>query len=255
MASRNFNPKTGKARLFFRFGGRQFNRTIHVRDDNETRRACALIEETIQDIERGKLTMPPDADAATFILSGGKLASKPQLVSDPFQDERKPPTIAEVFATYMETLTPGSKGANTILTEKIHARHFRRVLGEKAVFDALAVDSLQRYVDKRAREGVGRNTIHKEHSTLRVVWGWALKRGHVEGPLDWKMADLTLPKADEKSPFQTWDQITRKVQRGGLTDEQQAELWDCLWLDQTQTRECLAWVEEHDLYPFIHPGL
>ena len=31
MASREFDPKTGKARLFFRYGGKQFNRTIPLR--------------------------------------------------------------------------------------------------------------------------------------------------------------------------------------------------------------------------------
>ena len=59
MASRDFNSKTGKARLFFRYEGRQYNKVIQVRNDDEARRACALIEETIQDLERGKLVMPP----------------------------------------------------------------------------------------------------------------------------------------------------------------------------------------------------
>ena len=77
MASREFNSKTGKARLFFRFGGKQFNKTIRLSNDNGARRACALIEETIQDLERGKLMMPPNADPAAFIMSGGKLTSKP----------------------------------------------------------------------------------------------------------------------------------------------------------------------------------
>src|SRR5262249_31579868 len=72
-------------------------------------------------------------------------------------------------------------------------------------------------------------------------------------PLTWKMADLTLPKTDEKPPFQTWDQITRRIERGGLTEEEQADLWECLWLDQDQTCECLAWVKENGTYPFIYP--
>jgi site-specific recombinase XerD len=251
MASRDFNPKTGKARVFFRYGGRQFNKTIRVRDDNEARRVCALVEETIQDLERGKLTLPPDAEPAAFILSGGKVTSKPK--PEPAHEAPKPLTLGEVFETYSATLTPGSKGTNTISTENVHAKHFRRIIGEKSILDALGVDALQRYVDARAREGVGRETIHKELSTLRVVWAWALKRRHVTAPLAWKMADLTLPKADEKPPFQTWDQIARKIKRGGLSDDEQAELWECLWLDQEQTLECLAWVEEHGCYPFIHP--
>ena len=61
------------------------------------------------------------------------------------------------------------------MSTELHARHFQRVIGEKVVFDSLGVDSLQKYVDKRQREGVGRDTIHKELSTLRVVWTWALK--------------------------------------------------------------------------------
>ncbi len=28
MASREFNPKTGKGRIFFRYAGRQFNKTL-----------------------------------------------------------------------------------------------------------------------------------------------------------------------------------------------------------------------------------
>ena len=48
-------------------------------------RACALIEETIQDLERGKLATSSDADTATFIISGGRLAGRPRIVSTPFQ--------------------------------------------------------------------------------------------------------------------------------------------------------------------------
>jgi site-specific recombinase XerD len=251
MASRDFNPKTGKARIFFRYRGKQFNRTIRVRDDNEARRACALIEETIQDLERGKLTMPPDADPAAFILSGGRVTANTK--SEPTPEAPRPLTLGEVFATYSATLTPGSKATNTVSTENVHAKHLRRIIGEKVVFDNLGVDTLQRYVDARAGEEVSRETIHKELSTLRVVWAWALKRRHVSAPLVWKMADLTLPKADERPPFQTWNQITRKIKRGGLTDAEQAEPWECLWLDQEQTMECLAWVEEHGRYPFIYP--
>jgi integrase len=246
MASCEFNSKTGKARLFFRYAGRQYNRTIDVKSAREAERACAAIEETIQDIERGKLTMSPEADPAAFILSGGKVALRPQAVSNPFQAEPPPPTLKHVLDTYAATLTPGSKEANSLETEAIHRRHFLRLLGETSTIE---VDVIQGYVDARVREGVGRETIRKELSTLRVILGWAHKRKHVQTPVGWKMKDLTLPKATEKPPFQTWDQITRRIARGGLTDE----LWECLWLDQDQTMECLAWVRENAGYPFLYP--
>ena len=253
MASFDFSPKTGKARIFFRYAGRQFNRTMSARNDREAERASALIEETIQDIERGKLALPDGADVPAFIMSGGKVATKPKPVSNPFHAGPKSSTIAGVFDTYAETLTPGSKEANSIATEAVHGRHFKRVLGADRQFDDLAVDMLQRYVDKRAAEGVVRETIRKELTTLRVLWGWAHKRKHVLTPAAWKMGDLTLPKAHERPPFQTWDQIGRKIDRGSLTPAQGAELWECLWLDQAQTMECLAWVREAAGWPFVAP--
>jgi hypothetical protein len=126
----------------------------------------------------------------------------------------------------------------------IHCRHFRNVLGANRRFGALEIDVLQRCGDKRAGEGVVRETFCKELTTLRVVWGWASKRKHVTTPLAWKIADPTLPKAHEKPPFQTWGQIDRKIERGGLTADQQTELWESLWLDQEQTMENLAWAKE-----------
>ena len=141
-------------------------------------------------------------------------------------------TIAGVFESYAETLTPGSKEANSIETEAVHGRHFKRVLGAERQFDDLAVDVLQRYVDQRTAEGLVRETIRKELTTLRVLWGWAHKRKHVLTPAAWRMGDLTLPKAHEQPPFQTWNQIGRKIDRGSLTPAHGAELWECLWLDQ-----------------------
>ncbi len=35
MASRSYNSKTGKARLFFRYGSTQFNRTLPFESDRE----------------------------------------------------------------------------------------------------------------------------------------------------------------------------------------------------------------------------
>lgn len=46
------------------------------------------------------LSMPPDADPAAFILSGGKVTSRPQADSDPFQAS-PPPNLKQVFDTYM----------------------------------------------------------------------------------------------------------------------------------------------------------
>ncbi len=253
MASFSFDSKTKKARVHFRFGQSQYNKTLAVRSERHAERLVALIEETLQDVERGKLTVPEDADVVAFFLSGGRIASKPKVTTSPVQAEATPATIGNILEAYAETLTPGSKEANTIYTEALHGRHFKRIFGAGHRFDSLTVDVLQGYVNKRAGEGVVRDTIHKELTTLRVLLGWAHKRKLIQAPLTWHLDDLTLPKALEKPPFQTWEQITRKIQRGGLTEAQCDELWECLWLDQDQTVECLAWVREHATRPFLFP--
>ena len=253
MASYKYDAKKGVARIHFRYGGRQLNRVEKVESERQAQRMVALVEETIIDLERGKLVIPPDADAKTFILTGGKVHGRPQLAPTPTENEPESATIGGVFDTYAETLTPGSKELNSIDTEAVHGRHFKRLLGAGRRFDTLSIDLLQKYVDKRAREGVVRETIHKELGTLRIVWAWAAKRRHVSSSPAWRIADLTLPKSQEKPPFQTWDQITRKIEQGGLTERQQADLWECLWLDQSQTVECLHWVREHARHPFLFP--
>ena len=41
---------------------------------------------------------------------------------------------------------------------------------------------------------------------------------------------LRFPKTVEKPPFQTWEEIERRIARGDLTAAEQAELWDCVFL-------------------------
>jgi integrase len=254
MASYQYDATKGVARVHFRHEGRQLNRVEKVDSERHAQRLVALVEETLIDLERGKLILPPGVDAKTFILTGGKVQKRPQPVADLLQPGPPPvPTIGSIFETYSETLTPGSKEACSIETEEVHGRHFKRVLGADRPFDALAIDQLQRYIDKRAGEGVVRDTIRKELTTLRVVWGWAYKRRHVTTSPAWKLSDLTFPKSREKPPFQTWDQILRRVERGSLPPKQQAELWESLWLDQSQTLKCLLWVHEHADRAFLYP--
>lgn len=88
----------------------------------------ALIEDTIIDLERGKLAMPPDVDPKVFILTGGKVLKKPELIAAPVENMPESATVASIFDTYAKTLTPGSKELNSIATESIHGRHFKRVL-------------------------------------------------------------------------------------------------------------------------------
>ena len=64
---------------------------------------------------------------------------------------------------------------------------------------------------------------------------------------------LRLPKTSEKPPFQTWQEIDRQIERGGLTDAQQEELWSCLYLTLQEIDQLLEYVEQHASQPWIYP--
>lgn len=64
---------------------------------------------------------------------------------------------------------------------------------------------------------------------------------------------VNIPKGEEKEKFQTWGQIERRISRGGLDEQQEAELWDSLFLDEDQIAEMLTHVQRTARYDFIYP--
>ena len=67
---------------------------------------------------------------------------------------------------------------------------------------------------------------------------------------------LVYPKTDEKPPFQTRDEIERQIARGGLTEAQQDELWDCALPPADEIDELLGTSSEaRAAYPWIYPML
>src|SRR5262245_28785327 len=118
MASVQYDPQSKRGRVFFRYAGRQFNQTIRFDNRAAAERQLAVIEEMISDLERGKLTMPPEADPKLFIISGGKANERPKpvAVSHPFQDADRAATLGSLLDRYQADLTPGSKEASTRVT-------------------------------------------------------------------------------------------------------------------------------------------
>ena len=57
-------------------------------------------------------------------------------------------------------------------------------------------------------------------------------------------ARIRLPKPSEKPPFQTWKEIQKRIDRGGLTDQEAEALWDCLFLSEKEVLELLGHVKQ-----------
>ncbi len=240
------HPKSGYL-VRFRYGGTNYFRSLDTHEEIQAKVRLGQITETLSLIKRGVILLPANLnvdEAGTFILTGGKIARQvtPALKC----------TLADVAKAYIAQIPSGAKADSSLLTERIHIDHFTRLLGKSVALDRIGTDQLQAYVNRRASEPglkgkkLSPDTIRKELGTFGQLWGFAKARGWVSG--DSPKSGVKLPKSAEKPPFQTWQEIERAIKNGGAHD-----LWDNLFLDESQILELLDFVREKATYPFIHP--
>lgn len=248
MAYLRYDKSSGIYFIRFRYVGASFNRSLKTRDRREAEAIRGRVDETILLLERGRLEMPAHADPAAFILSDGKKIGKPE--------KPKLRTLADLFQVYEAELPTGSKEENTRLGERRHEILFKKHLGGKVVAQSLSVADLQRYVAKRSKdrwhgEPVQPTTISKELATFRLIWNWAVERGYLKGPPPTK--GVRLPKGADRLPFMTREEIQRKIDRGGLSENQERRLWDSLFLAKEEIGDVLEYVRQQALRPFVYP--
>ena len=242
------DPKSGTFRILFRFGGKQYHKSLLTEDETKAASLQAAIDETLHDLKRGRLFLPPDADFWAFVFSGGKLtqaAAAPEML-----------TLGGLFSRYEELLPPGALEANTRATYELHKKHLLRVLGAKRAAQLLTLTELQDYANRRAKESyrgklISPTTIKKEIATFRAVWNEGVRHQLVTGAAPVK--GLKYDKGEESLPFMIWQEIEQQIEKRGLTPEQAGELWDCLFLDTQQVGEVLDFVKANAICPFIYP--
>ena len=162
-----------------------------------------------------------------------------------------------LFNAFFAAIPAGNLEETTIYSMKIHKGHLVRHLGADLAAQKIDLETLQGYVAKRQTEDGLRGrklsgaTIKKELVTLRCLWNWAVANGMVEGPYPGRR--VKYPKVSEKPPFQTWQEIEKQISRGGLTENEQAELWDSLFLSLREVSELLDFVKTTAAQPFIYP--
>lgn len=239
---------SGNYHASFRFAGKRFKRSLRTVDEGEAAPLLGRVEDNARLAARGKLIIPEGADIPTFLLSDGQLSKPlelPQTV-----------TLSQLIDRYEASLPPGSLEESTRYTIRVHAGHLKTILGANLDVRSLTREDLQRYVNTRAKKDGRRGrkissvTIRKELTTLSGVWTWAMTGGFV-GPFPNK--GLRYPKSAEKPTFQTWKEIDRQIKRGGLSDVEQADLWDCLFLTLEETNELLGYVKKTATERYIYP--
>ena len=256
MASYDFDAQTGRYNIRFRWG-KAFNRPLKLAGETEARAVVARVHETIDALKRGWLTLPDGADAGAFILSGGRVTGKPTR-SDTQSDPPGPPTLGQLWELYDERSAERSKESTTRATEGYHREHLLRHLGPDLPLEAIDLELIQGYARSRSREQwrgkqIGSATILKEVATLRVVWNWGRRFKKLSSPFPLRLGDLEFERRGDRAPFQTREQIERTIARGGLSEEEQSTLWECLYLTLRDVHEVLEHVRNNAMHPFIHP--
>lgn len=237
-------------RIKFRYGGRNYQHGLKTENQREAEGILGRLEENLILLERGKLEPPADGNLPLFLLTDGKINEKPKIEpSVPLKD---------FFRRYRDTFTEGAKESSTRYTETIHMKHLERIIGPRTGVRSITSETLQRYIDERGAEKnrhgerVNHVTILKELGTLASIWNkWGVPRGLVSGAAPTR--GLVYRKTESKFPFQTWHEIERRIERGGLTERELEALWDSLFLSLDEIRGLLAHVKKNARAGWVYP--
>lgn len=236
-------------RIVFWIAGQRYSRSLKTRNEREAFAAQVRLEDNLRRHELGLLSAPEGADLADFLLSDGRGTSKPE----------RPAlrTLGDLFDAYFQSLPEGALEATTIAGMRLHEKHLRQHLGTALPLLTLQALELQGYVERRSKEpGLrGRNvspaTIKKDLITLRTAWNWAIHMGHLKRPFPNR--GLRFGKISEKPPFQTVAEIEKRAAKGGLSEAEEADLWDCAFLTLADIEGLLGQVREAASQPFVYP--
>jgi integrase len=243
--------RNGSYRILFRYRGKQHTFTLGKVPEREANNWAASVDQILLRVEQNLLHVPPGTDIVSFVKNGGKAPELPAVAAA----AREPVTFATFKEKYLATHRGGMED-NSLQTVAMHLGHFEATLGPAFPLRDLHAADLQRHIDRRKQKKhrgkrLSAVTLKKETASFRAAWNWATVHGLVGGVFPSR--GLVYPKADEKPPFQTWAEIERKIRRGGLTEGEQEELWDALYLRKEEIDQLLAYVRGHAAHPWIYP--
>jgi integrase len=170
--------------------------------------------------------------------------------------KEEPTTLEKLKEKYTETMSIGAIEKNSLDTIAMHLRHVIKTLGAGFLLKSLNMNHLQEHVNRRAKaKGIRKKplssaTLRKEIASFRVAWNWGIQAGLVKGQFPNK--GVKFPKLVEKPPFQTWDEIERRI-ASGVTPAEAADLWDALYLRPHEITELLEFVRLHATIPWLYP--
>lgn len=228
--------------------GKRHTLTVGKVPPEEAEAKAGQIDYLLMRIKQGYLHLPDGMDIVTFLEFDGKPPE--QTV------EQKPLSLKDLRERYLETHGNGSLERTTLEGIEIHFRHLATTLHEYFPIQELTLADLQRHVDRRAKMKGHKGrlspaTIRKEIVTLRTARNWAVLMGLLTGKFPYQ--GLRYPKFMEKPPFQTWEEIERRVNQGGLKQADIQELWDARYLTLPEIQSLLGHVKQRAVQPWVYP--
>ncbi len=70
--------RTGFFNIIFRFGGKKFTRSLETKKRDEAERRRANLEQTIRDVNSGRLQIPPESGHRDFCALGWPVDQSPR---------------------------------------------------------------------------------------------------------------------------------------------------------------------------------
>jgi integrase len=227
----------------FRFGGRRYYFAVGQVSEDQARAKGVEVDETLDLIERGRLTVPEGVALDEFVAAGGKVpvvSVRPETV-----------TARQLFDHYLETHANGTVEASSLGTSRTHLKQVTDSLGERFRVQSLTLLKLQEHVDRRQKKGVAPVTVKKEIATLRACWNWAAHAGILKGAFPGR--GLRFAKEEEKEPFRTFAEIELIVAAENPDDARKDVLWDALYLTKPEIQTFLDHVRRHATLPWVYP--
>ncbi len=233
----------------FYYSGKRHCFSLGKVGDAEASAKIAQVDYLLLRLRQGLLKVPVGMDIVTFLEFDGK---SPEEIPATKNDT----TLGFLRDQYLNAHR-GSLEANTINGIELHFKHLVSILGEGFPLKKIDQAVLQTFATKRSQQKyrgrrISSATVKKELVSLRTSWNWGLGAALLTNRFP-ALRQIRLQKPDEKPPFQTLDEIHRRISRGGLTEAQISDLWECLFLQLPEIEQILVYVKEHATLPWVHP--
>jgi integrase len=242
--------RNGSYRILFRYQGKQHAFTLDGNPTEDLARAkVGEVDLKLHQLKQRFISVPPEMDICEFLKYEGRAAIVPQMAPGK--------TSLGSFRDQYVATHKASLEKTTLDGIELHFGYFVEEWGENFPINDLGLLTLQAYVDGRTKDAgmngrkVSAATIKKEIITLRTAWNWAKRAKIVKEPFPY--VGLRYPRTTEKPPFMTKAEVERKIRAGGLSEAEEADLWDAMYPTTEETKAILKLIKGEETQPFLYP--